>query len=97
MTFDTGNAGNDRLLAMSNVEQAYYLGKVIEQGCAGERAFYMGMEKASRKAFWSVRCTGGMELAVEISPDANGSTTVLECSVLEAIAHVHCFQKLNNQ
>jgi hypothetical protein len=95
--FETGNVANDRLLALNNVEQAYYLGKVTDQGCVGQRAFYMGMERASHKAFWSVHCVSGNEWAVEIDPDANGATTVLDCATLTAVARVNCFVKFNNQ
>ncbi len=57
----------------------------------------MGMERASYKAFWSVHCLSVNECAVEIDPDANVTTTVLDCETLKAVAHVSCFVKFKHQ
>lgn len=89
----TGNVANDRLLALPESEQALYLGTVVNAGCRGERASYMGIEPKSRAAFWSVRCRNGASYAVEIEADSLGSTKVLKCSVLKAVAGINCFEK----
>jgi hypothetical protein len=88
----TGNEANDRLLALPKSEQASMLGKVAGEGCVGNRAFYMGISKV-RTASWSVGCTDGNSYAVQIDADSVGTTTILECSILKAVAKVNCFEK----
>ncbi|MFZ0881873.1 MAG: hypothetical protein WAN14_00625 [Candidatus Acidiferrales bacterium] len=95
-TKSTGNEANDRMLALPKSEQALMLGKVTGEDCVGNRAFYMGISK-ERSAFWSVGCTNGNSYEVEIDADSVGSTTILECSVLKAVAHVDCFKKFTSQ
>jgi hypothetical protein len=92
----TGNVANDRLLALPKHEQALALGEVAGEGCVGNRAFYSGISKA-RSAFWSVGCTDGNSFLVQIEPDPMGSTTVLECSVLTAVAKMNCFKKITSE
>jgi hypothetical protein len=96
----TGNPSNDRLLTFSDSQQASALGDVVGDNCVGIRAFYMGMGKsgiADGKAFWSVQCASGASWAVEVDPDSKGTTTVLECSMLELIAKVNCFEKMSGR
>jgi hypothetical protein len=74
------------------------LGKVVGEGCVGTSAFFMGVGDKGLgrdKAFWSVRCRNGKTFLVQINPDSAGSTGVLECSVLKAIAGTECFKRLN--
>jgi len=68
------------------------LGKAAGEGCIGNRAFYMGISK-DRSAFWSVGCTDGSSYEVEIAADSVGTTTILECSILRAVAKVNCFEE----
>lgn len=51
----------------------------------------------SHSAFWSVGCTNGASYEVEISVDDAGSTKVVDCSVLKAVAHSDCFVRFKNQ
>lgn len=93
----TGNIANDRLLALSEREQAFALGVVLNSGCTGDRAFYMGMLARDHSAFWSVHCASAESYEVELSADAVGSTRVLECSVLKALGAGKCFEKFKGQ
>jgi predicted nucleic acid-binding Zn ribbon protein len=90
----TGNVANDRLLAMSEGEQATYLGAVVEDNCVGERAFYMGLNRIDQNGYWSVGCTNGNKYMVAIAPDSVGSTKILDCSMLKLVAKMNCFHKL---
>ena len=92
----TGNEANDRLLALPKSEQALMLGKAAGEGCIGNRAFYMGISK-DRTASWSVGCTNGNSYAVQIDADSVGTTSILECSILRAVAKVNCFEKFASQ
>jgi len=94
-TRHTGNVAHDRLVAYSVGEQALFLGKTAGEGCVGTDAFFMGMDR-EKDAFWSVRCANGESYSVEIHPDSTGSTQVLECSILKAVAGTDCFTKLKN-
>lgn len=93
---NTGNKANDMLLALPGPEQASHLGNVIEEGCKGVRAFYMGIDE-NRNAFWSVACANGSSYEVMIDDDDNGSTTVLNCLAVKATADIDCFATLASQ
>ena len=91
----TGNPAHDLLVTHKESEQAFLLGKIVQEGCSGNRAFYMGMDK-EHDAFWSVGCTNGQSYEVEVHPDSTGSGKVLECSFLKLV-HINCFEKLSDQ
>ncbi len=93
---DTGNPAHDRLTALDATAQAFALGQIAGEGCTGDVAFYMGTDKESR-AYWSVRCTNGRNYQIQIEPNATGSTSIVDCDVLKAVAHVSCFMKLDQQ
>jgi hypothetical protein len=92
----TGNVAHDDFMPHSESEQAMLLGQIVEDSCAGNRAFYMGMDSA-HDAIWSVGCTNGRSYEILIHPDATGSTKVLECSVVKAVLKIDCFVKLEGQ
>jgi len=94
-TQHTGNVAQDLLVTYTAREQALFLGKAVGEGCIGTRAFFMGMDP-EKDAMWSVGCTNGQSYSVEIHPDPNGTTQVLECSVLKALAGTSCFTKFTN-
>jgi len=73
----SGNQAHDVLLAMPADQRAAVLGRVVGEGCVGASALFKGMEPEN-KAGWSVRCMNGKSYGVWISPDAAGSTRVLE-------------------
>jgi hypothetical protein len=84
------NPANDRILALSAVEQATALGKMVAERCAGTEAFYQGMVKGH--SFWSVRCSSGEAYQIAINPDAAGSTRVLVCGNAAPLA-TKCFKR----
>ena len=84
------NAVNDRILALSAVEQARALGKMVAERCATTEAFYQGMVKG--QSFWSVRCSSGEAYQIAINPDAAGSTRVLVCGNAAPLA-TECFKR----
>ncbi|MGA2716010.1 MAG: hypothetical protein ABSG41_23160 [Bryobacteraceae bacterium] len=91
---NTGNPAHDRLAALGTSAQASLLGQIAGEGCSGDSAFYMGMDKETR-AYWSVRCTNGRSYQVQIQPNATGSTSVMDCDVLKTVANVSCFTRFN--
>jgi hypothetical protein len=90
------NSTSDRLAALPPSKQAAILGQVVGEGCVGKTAFYQG-DSNDGSAFWNVRCTNRQSYSVMISPDAHGSTKVLDCSMLRAIAHTECFVRFDAQ
>lgn len=89
------NRAVDYLLTISPEARAAMLGKIAGSGCRGTTAFNMGTgTKGSVKNIgsWSVKCTNGKSYNIGINPD--GSSKVLNCSVLKTIAHIDCFKKL---
>jgi hypothetical protein len=91
----TGNRAQDKLETFTDNQQAAFLGYAVQEGCEGTQAYYMGMDHR-HDAFWSVMCANGRSYNVEISPDSTGSTRILDCSVLQAVAGMSCFTKLDN-
>jgi hypothetical protein len=86
----SANGAHDYLMKLSPNGQAAMLGNVIGDGCRGRTAFYQGSAD-DHTAIWSVRCTDARTFSVGVHPD--GTSKVLECSVLEALHAGHCFRK----
>lgn len=90
------NEAQKLMMQLSPDKQAYALGHIVEtsdQHCSNaSRAFYQGSDKKGN-TFWSVQCAGNLKYSVMIYNDAKGSTKVLDCGALKAIAKVGCFEK----
>lgn len=90
------NEAQKLMMRLSPDKQAYALGHIVEtsdQHCSNaSRAFYQGSDKKGN-AFWSVQCASNLKYSVMIFNDAQGSTKVLGCGALKAIAKVDCFEK----
>lgn len=56
------------------------------------RTFFMGFD-SRRDAHWSVACSNKKAFAVMIKNDSAGSTRILDCKVLKAVAKMDCFKK----
>jgi len=81
ITSDTRNVAQDRLIALSPAQQATSLGLVVGEGCVGKEAFYSGLVNGGPNpgaAIWKVRCKNGKNYVVQINPDAQGTTRVLQ-------------------
>lgn len=91
------NPAQDRLAAMPEVEQSEALAVFIESGghpCRTvARTFFQG-EDAKGNVFWDVECAGGESYVVVIKNDVPGSTRVMTCRRLRAVAGADCFKKL---
>lgn len=92
----TGNPTQDRLVARGASDQALILGLVAGEGCLGESVFFMGMDKIAN-ANWSVRCHNGRSYQIEIRPDADGSTSTMDCRILKAMVDEDCFESFERQ
>jgi hypothetical protein len=91
----SGNPTNDRLLAMSEPQQAQVLAKSFRHGCVGVEAFPMGVTTSGRAtgyAYWSLRCKNGKSYAVQIAPNPRGTAVVVDCKALEGTGR-ECFKK----
>ena len=91
------NPAQDRLTAMSEVERSEALAVFVESGghsCRTvARTFFQGQD-AKGNVFWDVECTGGESYVVVIKNDVLGSTRVMTCRRLRAVAGADCFKKL---
>ena len=72
------------------------LAAIVNDRCSGTDAFYMG-SSGDRQAFWSVHCANGRAYQVTVEANATGSTSVMDCAVLKAVADVDCFTRLSDQ
>lgn len=91
------NPAQDRLAAMPEVERSAALAVLVESGGYScwtvARTFFQG-EDAKGNVFWDVECTGGESYVVVIKDDVPGSTRVMTCRRLRAVAGADCFKKL---
>jgi len=91
------NPAQDRLAAMPELERSEALAVFIESGghsCRTvARTFFQG-EDAKGNVFWDVECAGGESYVVVIKNDVPGSTRVMSCRRLRAVAGADCFKKL---
>ncbi len=60
------------------------------------RTFVAGTNKSTNTTFVSVGCVDGHNYQVSGSPEP-GSTRVLGCSMLYAVAKLRCFERLETQ
>jgi hypothetical protein len=92
----SGNPRNDRLLAMTEAQQAQVLGSGLRgQGCVGDGAFPMGVTASGRAkgyAYWSVHCKNGKSYVVQIPPNLKAPVIAQDCKVLEGTGR-ECFKK----
>jgi hypothetical protein len=56
------------------------------------RTFFQGFD-SKWSAFWSVQCSNEKAFNVMIYDDSSGSTRILDCKVLKAVAKMDCFKK----
>jgi hypothetical protein len=91
----TANPAQDQLMALPDQIRIFALATIVKKNCVGTRAFFMGMA-SNHNAYWSVACANGKSYEVEIAPDANGSTAVLDCTILRR-AKINCFERLRDQ
>jgi hypothetical protein len=90
--YHTGNPANDMLLDGGDTLAAEGLGKVA--GCTAARTFYAGLAP-DKTAIWDIECSDGKSYSISISPNATGSTRVLDCDLLNALTGPSsCFKKL---
>jgi hypothetical protein len=91
------NGANNYLLAATPQVRASTLAKAVRDHCRGRTAFYMGLGDAraglgAGKGFWSLRCSGGRSFLIQVNPD--GSSGVLDCSVIKAMHAGECSKPL---
>lgn len=90
------NPAHLTLLKMGEKERNATLTAFMRQSgerCVVTRSFFQGIHEASGDAFWNVACQNSSALSIMIKNNATGSTKVLECGVMKAIANVECFKK----
>jgi hypothetical protein len=91
------NPSHDRLIALSDIERnKIFTALLIDERCVVTRSFFQGFDK-NGSAYWNVACTSRTPLSIQIMNNANGSTRVLECSMLRLIARSECFKKFSEQ
>lgn len=92
----SGNPAHDQLSSLSVSDRNFALASMMETtggGCPSvRRSFYQGMDK-QRNALWSFECQDGTDYQLLVKPDADGSTKVLACRVLKAVAGAECWKK----
>ena len=83
----SGKSEKDRNFAL-----AQFMAKSGESCGQVTKSFLQGQDK-SGKAFWNVQCSNKKSFSIIINNDNIGSTRILDCSILKAVAGVECFKK----
>jgi len=95
----SANEWHRRLLKLSPSERNVVFTNVMkssgEADCVVTESFFQGTDPKKRigDAFWNVRCANKKAFSVSVNDDSGGSTRILECEFLKAVAHVECFKK----
>jgi len=94
------NEAHERLMKMSQGDREEAFAALLK--ASGEkcgkvtRTFFQGAA-SNGDAFWNVACSNGGPLSIQINADKEGSTKILECSVLKAINAGECFKAFPKQ
>jgi len=92
----TGNKTHDLLVGLPDAGRAEALADLIaasKQACGtATRTFFQGMD-TSKVATWNAGCSNGRNYAVQIEPNAAGTTRVVDCELAKATSKVDCFVK----
>ena len=91
----TGNPTSDRLATFSEAERGWFFGRLAD--CPVDKTFLMGIDTRTDEAYWSFECAGARSYEVEIEPDPQGSSSIVDCDVVERFVHVQCFVKFEDQ
>jgi hypothetical protein len=59
------------------------------------RSFYQGTRHEDGTAFWNFACRNGRRFMVSVKADANGTTHVADCGVMNVLG-IPCFQELDS-
>jgi hypothetical protein len=93
----TRNPTHEAIAALSDSERNERFSYVLrDEPCRVTRSFFQGFDK-SGAASWNVACANGKALSILVNNDARGSTRILECSVLKAVARIECFKRFQDQ
>jgi len=94
-TSATANPAHNQFAAMSDAQRAaamtgFFKASNVKCGQV-TRTFYQGSTK-DKKAIWNVACSNGSAWIFMIYPDAEGSTSVLDCKLAKALNAGECFK-----
>jgi hypothetical protein len=91
-----GNATHAALMKLSPTDREAMLTTFMRSSgekCAlVTRTFFQGFD-SRRNAYWNVRCSDGGAFVIQINSDAQGSTRILECSMMKLVGGGQCFKK----
>lgn len=90
-----GNPAHNAFAAMPEGERRIAFQQFMqgsgEECSMVQRTFYQG-RTPNGEAFWNIECTGGTEWAIMVQPDTEGSTQLLECELMRALAGSACWE-----
>jgi hypothetical protein len=89
------NQAHDMLLSMPESKRNEALSAFMAksgESCNVTRSFFQGKDKQDF-AFWNVGCASGKSFAIMIYANPTGSTKILDCKTLKAVAKTDCFKK----
>ena len=93
------NESHKQLAAMSEADRRVMLSLFMRENgeaCFVTKTFYQGSDSKGT-ASWNVACSNGKAFVIGVANDAGGSTSILGCEVLKAVARVECFKPFSQQ
>lgn len=89
------NPAHDQIAALSEPQRAALFSKLLakeDASCSAvNRTFYRGSDNTGN-AYWAAQCRSNKAYQVQISPNATGSTSLLDCAVAKSLG-INCFGK----
>jgi hypothetical protein len=90
------NPASDTLHRMQEGDRRNVLAQLVHssgEACgAGAKTFFQGTSRQNH-AFWNLRCSNGRAYQIMFYPDRDGSSKLLDCSVLRKMNAGECFKK----
>ena len=89
------NPWHEQIVKLGSAERNAIFARIVKPDPCGSvmRTFFQG-QASDGTANWSVGCSNGRSYAVSLFNDSQGSTKVLDCRLLKAVAQIDCFKKL---
>lgn len=89
------NAAHDKIASLTQAQRSALFVKLLakeDAACSTViRTFYRGSDNAGN-AYWAIQCNTFKAYQVQVSPNAKGSTSLLDCAIAKALG-INCFAK----
>jgi mitochondrial fission protein ELM1 len=89
------NQAHDIISTMQEAKRNETLSRFMSksgESCKVTQSFFQGVD-SKKSAFWNVACTSKKAYVIMMNNDSSGSTKILDCKAMKAVAKTDCFKK----